>query len=111
MARSFHIIILQTNTFQCVMGTDGTRSFVTYLYADGEIQWAVSEDHRSLPAQVGFNAGDGIRFFAVPESRSPGIINIDTTSNVDVPGVWVFRVDQEGIMNAGCTDDTNGTWL
>ena len=90
------------------MGTDGVRSFVIYLYADGEIQWAISEDFSSLPAQVGFNAGDGIRFFAVPESRTPEIINIATTSNVDIPGVWMFRVDQEDIMNAGCTDDTDG---
>lgn len=44
------------------MGTDGVCSFVVYLYADGEIQWAVSKDSFSLPAQVGFNAGDGIRF-------------------------------------------------
>ena len=90
------------------MGTDGVRSFVVYLYADGEIQWTVSKDANSLPAQVGFNAGDGIRFFAVPESRKPEIINIDTTSNVDIPGVWMFRVDQEDIMNAGCTNNSDG---
>ena len=90
------------------MGTDGIRSFVIYLYADGEIQWAISEDDRSLPAQVGFNAGDGIQFFAVPESRQPEIINITNTSNVNIPGVWVFRVDQEDIVNAGCSDNSNG---
>lgn len=90
------------------MGTDGVRSFVAYLYADGEIQWTVSNDNLTVPAQVGFNAGDGIRFFAVPESRKLEIINIDTTSNVDIPGVWMFRVDQEDILNAGCTDNSDG---
>ena len=95
------------------MGTDGVRSFVIYLYADGEIQWTISEseDRRSLPAQVGFNAGDGIRFFVVPESRTPEIINITTTSNVDIPGVWMFRVDQEDIMNAGCANNSDGMAL
>ena len=93
------------------MGTDGIRSFVVYLYADGEIQWTISTDPNSLPAQVGFNAGDGIRFFVVPQSRMPEIINITTTSNVDIPGVWMFRVDQEDIMNAGCTDNSDGMWF
>ena len=97
--------MLQTNTYQCVLGTDGSRSFVIYLYADGEIQWVISQDNSSLPAQVGFNAGDGIRFFAIPESRMPEIINI---TNVDVPGVWIFRVDRGTIRGAGCSNDTTG---
>jgi len=90
------------------MGTDGIRSFVTYLYADGEIQWANSTSSGNVSAQVGFNAGDGIRFSVVPESRRPEIINIASTSNVDIPGVWMFRVDQEDIMDAECTDNSNG---
>jgi len=90
------------------LGTDGSRSFVIYLYADGEIQWVISQDVNSLPAQVGFNAGDGIRFFAIPESRMPEIIHITNTSNVDVPGVWIFRVDRGTIRGAGCSNDTTG---
>jgi len=87
------------------MGTDGNHSFVIYLYADGEIQWTISEDPNSVPAQVGFDAGDGIWFFAVPESRKPEMINISSTSNVGIPGVWMFRVDQE---DTGCTDNSSG---
>jgi len=94
-----------------VLGTDGRRSFVIYLYADGEIQWAISEDTRSLPAQVGFNAGDGIRYFAVPQSRLPEIIDIASTSNVDVPGVWIFRVDRGTIRAAGCSNESSGNVL
>ena len=48
---------------------------------------------------MGFNAGDGQRFFNVPNSRIPAIINITSTSNYDVPGKWIFQVDGEIIQN------------
>ena len=60
------------------------------------------------PAQVGFNAGDGIRYSSVPGSRTADIVNIETTSSVDVAGVWVFRVDAESIVIGGCTTDPSG---
>lgn len=46
-------------------------------------------------AQVGVNAGDGVKFEIVPGSWTPKIINIDSTSNVNIPGVWIFRVDED----------------
>ncbi len=104
---------LQTNTFQCVMATDGINSFVIFLYADGEIQWTTGDASGGTgglggtPAQVGFNAGDGIRFATVPGSRTSDIINITQTSNVAVPGVWIFRVDEEDIAGGGCTNEGN----
>jgi len=73
------------------------------LYADGEIQWTTGDASTGsgglggTPAHVGFNAGDGVRFALLPESNTPEIINIDTTSNVGVPGVWIFQVDGENI--------------
>ena len=87
---------LQTNTFQCVLISDGVCSFVTYLYADGLIQWTTgdaSDGEGGLggtPAQAGFDAGDQTRSFSIPGSRMDAIINIDTTTNVDVPGQWTF---------------------
>ena len=68
-----------------------------FLYADGEIQWT---DGGGIPAQVGFNSGDGVNFAAVPASRTPDIINIDTLTNVDIPGVWIFQVNEERIVTA-----------
>ena len=71
-----------------------------FNYADGEIKWTTGDDSGGLngvggtEAQVGFNAGDGIRFASVPGSQTPDIINIDTTSNVGIAGVWIFRVDE-----------------
>ena len=85
------------------MATDGFSSYVIYYYADGEIQWTTGDASGGMdglggtPAQVGFNAGDGIRFATVPAE----IINIAQTSNVDIPGVWIFQVD-ESIKPAGC---------
>ena len=83
------------------MASDGVNSFVIFLYADGEIQWTTGDFSGGIgglggtPAQVGFNAGDGNRSASVPGSRTDVIIDIDTTSNVGIPGVWIFQVNEE----------------
>ncbi len=79
-----------------------------FLYADDGIEWLWSVDHLEIPGQVGFNAGDGIRFFSHPDSFTTNLINIPTTSNIEVPGVWVFRVDGEEVVPAGCSNQDNG---
>ena len=90
------------------MVTNGESSFVIFLYADGGIQWTSSDDSDGInglggnAALVGYNAGDGVRYATVPESMTPEIINISSTSNVGVPGVWIFRVDREEISS--CND-------
>ncbi|XP_065911625.1 protein mesh-like isoform X3 [Dysidea avara] len=108
----------KTNTFQAVLATNGLQSFVIFLYADGEIQWTTGDASSGLnglggiPAQVGFNAGDGLRYAAIPQSRTNAIINITRTSNIGVPGVWVFRIDEEDVVIAGCqrlAEEENGT--
>ena len=53
--------------------------------------------------QAGFNAGDGIRYFNIPNSRTSAIVNIASTSNYQNPGLWVFQVDGETVKDAGCT--------
>ena len=53
--------------------------------------------------QAGFNAGDGIRYFNIPNSRTPAIVNISSTSNYQHPGLWIFQVDGETVENRGCT--------
>ena len=95
--------LLQTNTFQVVLITDGECSFVTYLYADRLIQWTTGDASGGdgglggTPAQAGLDAGDQVRSFSIPGSQTPAIINIDRTSNVGVPGQWTFRVDQNDV--------------
>lgn len=78
------------NTFQVVLSSDGTSTFVAFLYDD--IQWGTNS------VIIGFNAGDGTRSFTLPESLTTGgILNLETTSNVGIPGTYIFRVDQQDI--------------
>lgn len=44
------------------------------------------------PAQAGFDAGDGQTFEILPGSGSRGILNLCTTSNVGVNGIWEFDI-------------------
>jgi len=73
-----------------------------YLYADGLIQWTTGDGSGGVngtggnAARVGFSSLDGVNFFNVAESGTAAIINITQTSNVNIPGVWMFRVSGEG---------------
>ena len=82
--------VLQVNTFQTVLATDGSATYVMFLYRD--IQGSIN-------TKVGFNAGDGIRSFNLLES-STNEGGLDTTSNVgpECAGVYFFRVDGQNIM-------------
>ena len=94
------------------MITDGTNSFVVFLYADGLIQWTTGDASGGrnglggTEAQGGFNAGDGVRFFSINDSQTPAIVNIETTSNVGVPGLWMFRVDQNALSTPSAPPGT-----
>ena len=79
-----------------------------FLYADNGIQWTTGDASEGFlgfggtPAHVGFNAGDGNRSATVPASRTAAIVDIETTSNVDIPGIWVLQVDEEELEFGGC---------
>ena len=81
----------ERNTFQVIVGTDGVISLIRLLYRD--IQWGAG-------AQIGFNAGDGVRSFTVPEVLSDATLELESLSNVNVSGVFLYRVD-----NLGCKQD------
>ena len=99
--------------FQCLLLTNGRHSFTAFLY--DKIEWttgtASNGDHSTglggTPAQVGYDAGDGTNYYALPESRTPEIINVSSMSNVNISGLFVFRVDSAEIIQGGC--NTNGT--
>ncbi|XP_040550999.1 sushi, nidogen and EGF-like domain-containing protein 1 [Gallus gallus] len=90
----------KTNTFQAVLATDGVASFIILNY--GDIQWTTGianqgDPHSGLggvPAQAGFNSGDDVHYYNIPGSRTPAVLHINRTSNIGVPGRWVFRVDE-----------------
>ena len=69
---------------------------MVFLYGDNLINWSVGQAS-SIHAQVGFNAGDGVRHYTVSGSRTSSIVNIETTSNIGVAGKYIFRVDDATI--------------
>jgi hypothetical protein len=83
---------MQFNTFQAVLATDGNKTFVLFLYQD--IQWRYG--HRTA---IGFSAGDRTRFFNLPESIDfSKRLQLESLSNVGRPGTFIFRVDQNVII-------------
>ncbi|XP_060071369.1 protein mesh-like [Ylistrum balloti] len=103
------------NTFQAVLITNGRHSFTVFNYAN--ITWTTGTASRGnndtglggIPAQVGFNGGDGVNFYALNESRTPAIINVAHLSNVELDGKFVFRIDTAKIEEGGC--NTGGTFV
>ena len=74
------------NTFQVVLATGGSRTYVGFIYQD--IQWSSS-------TTIGINAGNQVNSIVVPESfTSEGTLNIENTSNIGVPGIYIFRIDE-----------------
>jgi len=65
-----------------------------FLYAGGRIQWASSARFDRNIALAGINAGDGRTFVTIPGSLISRILSVPQTSNVGIPGIWIFRVDQ-----------------
>jgi len=76
------------------------ESFVIFLYADGEIQWTTGDASGGTngfdgdEALAGINVGDGVNSITIHGSQTPSIINITHTSNVGIPGVWIFKVNE-----------------
>ena len=99
------ICYLQTNTFQCILATTELESFVIFLYA--EMQWTTGDASGGInglngtEALAGINVGDGVNNVTIPGSLTPSIINISQTSNVGIPGVWIFKVG-EGTFIRSC---------
>ena len=76
------------------MSTNGQLSFVTYLY--DEIQWT-----NGGRVQVGLSNDDGRRFLLLPGSRSERVRDLVTNSNVEVGGMWMYRVDSSFFIHPG----------
>ena len=90
IAIPFNFSVLQLNTFQVVIATNGTATYALFLYAN--IQWIT--DLSGEATKVGFNKGDGIDYF-LPPIANPAALPL--TSNVLVPGLYVYRIDGASI--------------
>ncbi|XP_056132458.1 LOW QUALITY PROTEIN: sushi, nidogen and EGF-like domain-containing protein 1 [Lampris incognitus] len=102
------------NTFQVVLITDGELSFTIFQY--NNITWTTGMHASSggdlaglggTAAQAGFNAGDGMRYFNIPGSRTDDVVNVEGTTNVGYPGRWVFRIDNAQVEVGGCNDSAS----
>ncbi|XP_019353974.1 IgGFc-binding protein-like [Alligator mississippiensis] len=99
--------VAKVSTFQVMLVSDGRLSFIILNY--GDIQWTTGAgsggDPRSglggIPAQAGFNSGGSRLYFSLPGSRTPAIAHVGATSNVGLPGRWLFRVDDFSLPH-GC---------
>ncbi|XP_067897946.1 sushi, nidogen and EGF-like domain-containing protein 1 isoform X4 [Heterodontus francisci] len=99
------------NTFQIVLVTDGELSFTIFNYEN--ITWTTGMHASSggdfaglggIAAQAGFNAGDGKRYFNIPGSRTDDIVDVEMTTNVGIPGRWVFRIHDAQVEVGSCND-------
>ena len=70
------------NTFQVVLATNGSLSFVGFVYRD--IQWGET-------VEIGFNAGDGRGYYS-PLTLAD-VIGEVRESNVMIPGAYLYRTD------------------
>ncbi|CAG5861826.1 unnamed protein product [Menidia menidia] len=102
------------NTFQVVLITDGELSFTIFQY--NSITWTTGMHASSggnmtglggIAAQAGFNAGDGMRYFNIPGSRTADVVNVEETTNVGYPGRWVFRIDDAHVEVGGCNNSAS----
>ncbi|XP_042555612.1 sushi, nidogen and EGF-like domain-containing protein 1 [Dipodomys spectabilis] len=102
------------NTFQTVLITDGKFSFTIFNY--DSITWTTGTHASSggdaaglggIAAQAGFNAGDGQRYFNIPGSRTADMADVESTTNVGVPGRWAFRIDDAQVRVGGCAHTTS----
>ena len=81
---------MQRNTFQVVLATDGSSTYVMFLY--GEMGWG-------REPTIGFNAGDFTCGYTLPQSAYGGSVsNLTSSSNFGQPGTFLFRVDQNDII-------------
>ena len=62
------------------------------IFVYDDIQWA----EYGYEAVAGMNAGDNVNHITIPGSMTSSILNITETSNVDVPGVWIFSFKLDG---------------
>ncbi|KAJ7365959.1 Sushi, nidogen and EGF-like domain-containing protein 1 [Desmophyllum pertusum] len=98
----------QVNTFQAVLVTNGRHSFAIFNYnlivwTTGTASGGSDEGLGGTPAQGGFNAGDGIRFFVIPGSRTNEILQLPSTTNVARAGQWIFQTDEASVEAGGCS--------
>jgi len=95
------------NTFQAAIILDETKTKTVVIYNYHKIEWltgTASGGNRTTGlngtmAQGGFDAGDGRNYFNIYGSMTEFMLNLPYTSNVNVAGRWIFRIDADDIVD------------
>ncbi|MCQ9375365.1 PEP-CTERM sorting domain-containing protein [Methyloversatilis sp. XJ19-13] len=92
----------KTNSFQLVLrnrADTGAGNFdIDFRYE--RLEWTTgdasegSDGLGGIPAQAGYDAGDGVNFLTLPGSRSDAVLDLQHASNVsaETPGLWTFAI-------------------
>ncbi|HWT13733.1 MAG TPA: nidogen-like domain-containing protein [Allosphingosinicella sp.] len=86
------------NAFQLVITRTGEGDF-NFEFRYENVDWVAGDESGGsgglggTGARAGYSAGDGINFFELPASgNETELLALETSSNVDTPGLWVFKV-------------------
>ena len=88
------------NAFQLILTNRSDRAEgdfdVQFVYE--QIQWTTGDSSGGsgglggTPAQVGFDAGDGVNYVKQKDSFTANVVNMASTTNVGTPGIWKWEV-------------------
>ncbi len=96
----FYLSSLQSSTFQAVMATDGEKSIVLLIY--GTVNMGQSTNENATENLLAFFSGtDDVHFADSPQPTSSS--DLMTSSNVGVPGIYLFQVDSPEIISGEFT--------
>ncbi|MBL8466525.1 nidogen-like domain-containing protein [Methyloversatilis discipulorum] len=89
----------KTNSFQLVLRNQGDGNFdVDFRYE--RLEWTTGDASDGanglggIPAQSGYDAGDGVNYLTLPGSRTGDVLNLQHTTNVagGEAGLWSFAI-------------------
>lgn len=90
------------------MATDGIYSFVVLLYADDLIEWMTGDSDGGVGGFGGDRADVGILgddrdnlAYFLPASNTSAVLQLDSTSNIGMGGVWLFKVNMAEVRLPG----------
>ncbi len=84
------------NAFQLRLQDTGSGNFtIEFRYED--IQWYYGN------ARAGYSAANGTNFFELPQSGTSAMLDLETASNTNQPGIYLFSV-VNGVPNQPPTD-------
>ena len=84
------LLLLQTNTFQAVLVTDGANSFALFIYRCGDLQWSGGGGFE--PGSVGATIGFGASSELFSNHRLSGTPSVTSIACLNTPDNQFFTV-------------------